>query len=60
MITLLAILITWYSTKLYYTRSFTMDLEDHGLAKATCVRCGQTSFISPENLRVSYYCPTCK
>ena len=60
MLTIISILITWYVTKLYYTRSFKLDIEDSGLAEAICVRCGKTSYINPENLRVSYYCPTCK
>jgi hypothetical protein len=60
MITIISILITWYVTKIYYTRSFKLEVEDSGLAEAICVRCGKKSFINPENLRVSYYCPTCK
>jgi len=60
MITILAILITWYVTKLYYTRSFTFDIEQSDLIKATCYKCARSVYIAPENLRAPYYCISCK
>ena len=43
MTTLLAIAITWYLTKIYYTRSISIKPEhiENGLIKATCVKCAR-------------------
>ena len=60
MITILAILITWYATKLYYTRSFRFDIEQSDLIKATCHKCARSGYISPDHIRVPYYCISCK
>ena len=63
MITILAILITWYATKLYYTRSFTLDVDDmeeNGLIQATCSKCARSGYISTDHIRVPYYCMSCK
>ena len=60
MITILAILITWYITKYYYTRSFTLDIEESDLIKATCSKCARSGYISQDNLRAPYYCVSCK
>lgn len=60
MITILAIAITWYLTKLYYTRSFTLDIEQSDLIKATCSKCARSGYISADNLRAPYYCVSCK
>ena len=60
MITILAILITWYITKYYYTRSFRFEIEQSDLIRATCSKCARTGYVSPENLRAPYYCMLCK
>ena len=60
MITILAILITWYITKIYYTRQFGFQIEQSDLIRATCSKCARTGYVSPENLRAPYYCMLCK
>jgi len=63
MITILAIAITWYATKIFYTRDARIkwvDFEDPNVVKATCHKCARTGYISPDNLRVPYYCMSCK
>jgi formamidopyrimidine-DNA glycosylase len=63
MIAILAILITWYITKLYYTREMLIhfpELEDHGLMTAQCVQCSQYIVISQEHMRNPFYCTACK
>ena len=60
MITILAIAITWYLTKIYYTRSFTLDIEQSDLVRATCAKCARSGYINPDNLRAPYYCMSCK
>jgi len=60
MLELLLIAITWYITKLYYTRSFTLDIEESDLIKVTCSKCSRSGYISQDNLRVPYYCISCK
>lgn len=57
---LLAILITWYVTKLYYTRSFRFDIEQSDLIKATCSKCARTGYVAQDQLRAPYYCMGCK
>ena len=63
MITILAILITWYATKLYYTRDpyiHFQELEDNGLMTAKCSRCSQHIVIAQEQMRNPFYCIRCK
>jgi len=63
MITILAIAITWYLTKVYYTRSLTVsmyDLEQHNLMQATCSKCAQTVVINMDDMRNPFYCLGCK
>jgi hypothetical protein len=60
MITILAILITWYVTKLYYTREFGFQIEQSDLVKATCFKCARTGYVAQDQLRVPYYCVSCK
>ena len=63
MITILLIAITWYATKLYYTRDPKINipgLADHGLIIDKCVRCAQQMVIREEDLRTPFYCRTCK
>ena len=61
MTTLLAIAITWYLTKLYYTKSFSMKPEhiENGLVRVTCVKCSRASIISENNIRTPFYCIIC-
>jgi len=60
MIELSLIAITWYITKLYYTRSFTLDIEQSDLIKVTCSKCARSGYTSPDQLRAPYYCISCK
>jgi formamidopyrimidine-DNA glycosylase len=63
MIIILAILITWYATKLYYTRDYKINmtgLEEHGLTTAKCSRCSQYIVISEDEMRTPFYCSVCK
>lgn len=63
MITLLAILITWYLTKIYYTRSLRLmidGVENDKLVRARCSKCARTGYIVRENLRTPFYCSSCK
>jgi hypothetical protein len=63
MITIFLIILTWYFTKLFYTRSMFVKfprLEDDGLLKAVCAKCAQTIVIAEKNLRTPFYCVACK
>ena len=59
---LLAILITWYVTKIYYTRSLEINRlkDDSEIIRATCAGCAQSGYIHRDNLRAPYYCMLCK
>jgi hypothetical protein len=60
---LLAILITWYVTKLYYTRDLEIkwvDFGDPSIVKATCFKCARTGYVTQDQLRAPYYCMSCK
>jgi formamidopyrimidine-DNA glycosylase len=62
-ITVLAVLLTWYVTKVYYTRSFQIEvdnLEKHDLTEARCSRCSHDIVTHEENLRSPFYCMLCK
>ena len=61
MTTLLAIAITWYLTKIYYTRSISIRSEylENGLVKVICIKCSRTSVISEANIRTPFYCTMC-
>ena len=63
MITILAIALTWYLTKLYYTKDFKVvvsDLDKHDLIQAKCSKCSQTIVTHMDNLRTPFYCLACK
>ena len=65
MFTLFAILVTWYLTKIYYTRSARVNMNSLGglglgLVRVQCSKCSQTVVTSNENLRVPFYCSACK
>ena len=63
MITLILMLLTWYGTKLFYTRDPYInfpELEDNGLMTAKCHRCSQFIVIAQEEMRNPFYCLACK
>jgi hypothetical protein len=62
MIEILAILITWYATKVYYTRSLEINRpeDDSEIIRATCSKCARSEYTHRDNLRVPYYCISCK
>ena len=63
MITILAIFITWYLTKVYYTKSLRLRIEGvdaDKLIKVKCSKCARSVFTVSENLRAPFYCSMCK
>ena len=63
MITIAAILITWYLTKVYYTKSpifKTSKFDNKDLIHAKCSKCSALVRTNKDNLRIPFYCPTCK
>jgi hypothetical protein len=63
MITLILIALSWYVTKLYYTRDpliHMSELDDFGLMTAKCHGCSQYMVISQEHMRNPFYCNLCK
>ena len=63
MIELSLIAITWYLTKVFYTRDTQIkwvDFGDPNVVKAVCSRCSRSEYISQENIRVPNYCMSCK
>ena len=63
MITITAILITWYLTKVYYTKSLRLRIEGvdtDKLIKARCSKCSENVFTVSDNLRTPFYCSMCK
>jgi len=63
MIELLLIAITWYLTKVFYTRDTRIkwvDFGDPNVVKATCFRCSKTGYIAQEHVRAPHYCISCK
>jgi hypothetical protein len=62
MITILLIAITWYLTKLYYTRDplINMPEDDSEMITSICAKCARSEYIHRDNLRVPYYCMSCK
>ena len=61
MTTLIAMAITWYLTKIYYTRSMSIRSEhiENGLVKVKCIKCSRISVISEANMRTPFYCIIC-
>jgi hypothetical protein len=62
MITVLAVLLTWYATKVYYTRTFHVEidnLEKYNLMQTQCSKCAQFLIIKDENMRTPFYCTAC-
>ena len=64
MITLFAILLTWYLTKLYYTRSPRVKITKFDnaadLLHEKCSKCSQIIAVNEDNLRVPFYCSSCR
>ena len=63
MITIAAILITWYLTKVYYTKSLRLRIEgvdNDKLIKVKCSKCARSVFTVSDNLRTPFYCSMCK
>ena len=63
MMALSLVLITWYITKLYYTRDARIHIKHEnteGLIGAKCVKCAQYILIGQEHMRSPFYCIRCK
>jgi hypothetical protein len=56
---ILELLILWYITKLYYTRSFRLKMNKSDLYETRCFSCGYPVYIAPDNLRAMNYCMDC-
>lgn len=62
MIELLAIALTWYITKIYYTRDIKVNrpnTEDPYLIRARCNKCSASIVTHRENMRNPFYCVSC-
>jgi len=61
MLTLILILITWYATKVYYTKSLTIETTkaDPSMGHIRCSGCSQTIYTDKDNFRVPFYCVAC-
>ena len=61
MLTLILILLTWYTTKYYYTRSLKLSMPtlDPDMGNIKCSGCSQTIYTHKDNFRVPYYCIAC-
>jgi len=63
MIELLLIAITWYITKIYYTRDLKVNrpyLANPDIVQARCSKCAQLIVTHVENMRNPFYCMLCK
>ena len=62
MLTITLILLTWYATKYYYTRSLKLSMPDSDpdMVHAKCYKCAQTIYTHKDLLRAPYYCLACK
>jgi hypothetical protein len=62
MIELLLIAITWYLTKLYYTKDPLINIpeDDSEIVRSICAKCARTEYIHRDNLRAPNYCMSCK
>lgn len=65
MITLLAIVVTWYLSKVFYTKTFSINIDHNSLAKRglcelTCSKCSRKEIVKEENMRTPSYCIGCK
>ena len=63
MTTFLAILVTWYLTKVFYTKKLSIDYDNlakRGLCLLQCSKCARKHVIKEENRRTPFYCTGCK
>jgi len=62
MLTIISILITWYATKVYYTKQFKIQTADTDplMGHIKCSKCAQTIYTNKDNFRAPYYCLMCK
>ena len=63
MIELLLIALTWYITKIYYTRELKVNMpstDNPDIVQARCNKCSQILVINVENMRTPFYCMLCK
>jgi hypothetical protein len=61
--TIFAMFVTWYLTKIYYTRTMVVkldNLEARGLVQEKCSKCSILVTTRHENLRTPFYCSSCK
>ena len=61
--TIIAMLVTWYATKVYYTGSTVFKLSKFNskdLIHAKCSKCSRVVTTNKDNLRVPFYCSSCK
>lgn len=61
MLTLILIIATWYATKIYYTKEFTIQIveKDPSMGHIICSGCSQTIYTNKDNFRAPYYCTAC-
>ena len=60
---IIAALVTWYATKVYYTRSLRVEIDgidNDKLTRARCSKCSRITFVGIENLRTPLYCSMCR
>ena len=63
LITTIAVLVTWYASKVYYTKTTLVKiskLDTKGFLQAKCSKCSNVVTIHKDNLRVPFYCSSCK
>lgn len=61
--TIIAMLVTWYATKVYYTGSTIFKLskfDTKDLIHAKCAKCANVVTVHKDQLRVPFYCSSCK
>ena len=62
MTTILLILVVWYATKVYYTKTLNIQApakEEGPMVHVRCAKCSQTIYTHRDNLRAPYYCLAC-
>ena len=60
--TIIAIIVTWYLTKVYYSKKITFNLNEVERDHITqiCFSCGKYDYIHKTNLRSPHYCMGCR
>jgi hypothetical protein len=56
---LIDLLVLWYITKVYYTRSFKLKMAKSDLIQIHCAHCSTAIYRSPEHIRAENYCTNC-